>query len=49
MGASIHWQFELVANAELLDDYGTTCDHGSVEYILHCPDYEEHSIAGLLC
>jgi hypothetical protein len=43
MDASIHGQFEFAANAELLDDYGTMCDCSSVEYVLHCPDYEEHS------
>jgi len=43
MDATIHGQFELAANAELLDDYGTTCDHSSVEYVFHCTDYEEHS------
>jgi len=36
MDASIHGQFELAANAELLDDYGITCDRSSVEYVLHC-------------
>jgi len=43
MDSSIHGQFELAANVELLDDYGTKCVCSSVEYVLQCPDYEEHS------
>jgi hypothetical protein len=43
MDASIHGQFELAGNAELLDDYGTACNHSNVECVFQCPDYEENS------